>query len=396
MFEREINPNAITQADIAAGIASYKEADTIHYPTKQADEGLRKYFPNLKPVIINCDNHSPDGTEEAFLNTETKVPKVYITTPPNTPGKGNNFENMFRKCCELGVKILICVDADLESITPEWIKYMGEPIQNGYDYATPLYSRHKYDGTITNNICYPLVYGLAGINVRQPIGGDFALSGRLFEYLIRQMWHRTTKEYGIDIFLSLNAIFGGFKICKVGLGAKIHKPSAPKLGPMFLQVVSTAFNLINRNIHQIKAVQGVKECPLFGLRKLDPPQDLTMDREGIFNKAVKEYTQAKEDLKNLLPEEIYTTLEDIFSNKEINRLDAQLWTKIIYQVIAAFSKALDPAKVVESLRGLYFGRVVSFMNQTWEMSSEEAEKYIIEQAKIFFDNRQYFLQISAY
>ena len=81
MFEREVNPNAITQADIAAGIASYKEADTIHYPTKQADEGLRKYFPNLKPVIINCDNHSPDGTEEAFLNTETKVPKVYITTP---------------------------------------------------------------------------------------------------------------------------------------------------------------------------------------------------------------------------------------------------------------------------------------------------------------------------
>ena len=303
---------------------------------------------------------------------------------------------MFRKCCELGVKILICIDADLESITPEWIKYMGEPIQNGYDYATPLYSRHKYDGTITNNICYPLVYGLAGINVRQPIGGDFALSGRLFEYLIRQMWHRTTKEYGIDIFLSLNAIFGGFKICKVGLGAKIHKPSAPKLGPMFLQVVSTAFNLINRNIHQIKAVQGVKECPLFGLRKLDPPQDLTMDREAIFNKAVKEYTQAKEDLKNLLPEEIYTTLEDIFTNKEINKLDAQLWTKIIYQVIAAFSKALDPAKVVESLRGLYFGRVVSFMNQTWEMSSEEAEKYIIEQARIFFDNRQYFLQISAY
>ena len=84
----------------------------------------------------------------------------------------------------LGAKAIVCVDADLISITPEWIKYMAEPIlTEGVDYLAPLYSRHKYDGTITNNICYPLIYGIFGRNIRQPIGGDFALSDRLARHL---------------------------------------------------------------------------------------------------------------------------------------------------------------------------------------------------------------------
>ncbi|MFC2140105.1 glycosyltransferase [Candidatus Auribacterota bacterium] len=395
MFEREINPSNITEADIAVGLASYQEADTISFPTIQADEGLKKYFSDLKPVIINCDNCSPDGTEQAFLNTATKVPKIYITTPPDTPGKGYNFENMFRKASELGVKILICVDADLESITPEWIKYMGEAIRSGYDYATPIYSRHKYDGTITNNICYPLVYGLAGKKIRQPIGGDFSLSNRFFEHVTKQMWHRTTKEYGIDIFLSLNAIFGGFNICEIGLGAKIHKPSAPKLGPMFFQVVSTAFHMIIKNIHQLKNVTHIQECPLFGLRKMDPAQDLNVDRNAILNKAEEEYAKTSADLKTFLPVDIFLEIENIFKTKDMNKLDATLWTKTIYHMITAFAKADDKAKVVEALRSLYFARVVSFMNQTWEMSSDEAEIFIIEQAETFFKNRQYLLDLLA-
>jgi len=34
-------------------------------------------------VIINVDNHSPDGTKEAFLNTSTAAPKMYISYDQN-------------------------------------------------------------------------------------------------------------------------------------------------------------------------------------------------------------------------------------------------------------------------------------------------------------------------
>ena len=47
MFEREENPCAATKADIVVGLASYNEADSIAYPTKQASLGLEKYYEKI-------------------------------------------------------------------------------------------------------------------------------------------------------------------------------------------------------------------------------------------------------------------------------------------------------------------------------------------------------------
>ena len=78
----EENPNGVTAAELIVGIPSYNEAELISYPTQMASEGLVKYFGDKNSVIINCDNNSPDGTRDAFLNTPTEVPKIYLSTPP--------------------------------------------------------------------------------------------------------------------------------------------------------------------------------------------------------------------------------------------------------------------------------------------------------------------------
>ena len=173
------NPSNVRRADIVVGIPSLNEADNISIPTDAVSRGLQEYFPNLESVILNVDNHSTDGTREAFLATPTAVPKVYVSTPEGVRGKGNNLRNVFRATVELGAKTAIVVDADLKTITPSWVRYLGEPILDGFDYVSPLYVRHKYDGTITNHIAYPLMRSLFGLRVRQPIGGDFGFSRKL-------------------------------------------------------------------------------------------------------------------------------------------------------------------------------------------------------------------------
>jgi len=61
------------------------------------------------------------------------------------------------------------VDSDLRSITPEWFELLLGPILlDRCDFVAPLYLRHKYDGTITNSIVYPLTRSLYGKEVRQP------------------------------------------------------------------------------------------------------------------------------------------------------------------------------------------------------------------------------------
>ena len=118
MFEREENPQGVTKAKIVVGLASFMEADNIDYPTRQVDKGLLKHYPDEQAVIINADNASPDGTEDVFMGAEIKTPKIHIATPENTPGKGYNFLNMFRKVMELKADVLICIDSDLEEVDP--------------------------------------------------------------------------------------------------------------------------------------------------------------------------------------------------------------------------------------------------------------------------------------
>ena len=388
MFEREVNPHGVTEADIAVVIPSYNEADSIAHPTQVASEGLQKYFPGKRGVIINADNASPDGTEGVFLATETAVPKIHITTPENTPGKGWNFENAFRKAYSLGARAVVCVDADLISITPEWMKYMATPIlEDGCDYLTPLYSRHKYDGTITNNICYPLIYGIFGRDIRQPIGGDFALSGRFARHIVSVPWHRTTHEYGVDVFMTMHALLGDYRVAQVGLGSKVHKPSAPKLGRMFVQVVSTALVTVVGSFKKWRSVASVEKAPVFGLKELDPAQDLEVDRQMIRKNSVEGFNATVDALREYLSPEVVSRLEETFAQPDGPRIDTDFWVDILFDVVAAFPTCDDPTRLVESMRGLYFGRVFSFMNDTWELSSAECEEPIRRQGIRVFERR---------
>ncbi|MDH5468161.1 MAG: glycosyltransferase family 2 protein, partial [Candidatus Aminicenantes bacterium] len=285
--------SSIPEIEFIVGIPSYMEADTIPFVTKQTDLGLTKYFSRLKTVIVNVDNNSEDDTKGAFLSTKTQTPKLYLSTPRGVKGKGNNFLNLFQFAQEHSrtLKGGVVIDADLRSITPEWIKYLGEPILKGYDYALPLYSRHQFDGTITNHLCYPLFYGLLAEDLRQPIGGEFAFSYALINHWLKQNWNSSAKQYGVDVFMTLHAIFGKFKICQVGLGAKIHKASSLKLGPMFTQVITTLFNLLLENESSWIATPMIKPKPKarFGLKELGWPQELKIDMRDLKDKLRQEY-----------------------------------------------------------------------------------------------------------
>ena len=94
------------------------------------------------------------------MQTATKTPKVYLSTEEGSKGKGNNLRNLFSKAVELAAKAVIVVDADLRSITPLWIRNLGEPLFEEYHFVSPLYVRHKYDDMITNNVAYPFTLSL--------------------------------------------------------------------------------------------------------------------------------------------------------------------------------------------------------------------------------------------
>ncbi len=114
--------------------------------------------------------------------------RVSLTYPEidGVGGKGAALRTIFEIAAALDVQALVVVDSDLRSIVPEWIELLAGPIlKGGYDFVAPLYVRHKFDGTITNTVTYPLTRALYGYRIRQPIGGDFGVSGDLVRHYLK-------------------------------------------------------------------------------------------------------------------------------------------------------------------------------------------------------------------
>src|SRR5829696_5366969 len=284
-------------ADIMVGIPSFKNAATIGYVVRAAQAGLVQYFPDLRPVVVNADAGSPDATQKVVVETEPPdyVERILLVRPKNrlqrisltypeidgVGGKGAALRTIFQVADALGVQALVVVDSDLRSIVPEWIELLAGPIQKGgFDFVAPLYTRYKYDGTITNTVTYPLTRALYGLRIRQPIGGDFGVSGDLVRhYLEQDDWDADVSKFGIDIWMTTKAITGGFAVCQTRLGAKIHDPKDPgaDLGPMFSQVVSTILRLTERHAERWLEVRASVDIPAYGFERIGDPPPLVVN-----------------------------------------------------------------------------------------------------------------------
>jgi len=400
MFEKEVNPEGIEKADLVVCIPSYNEADSISFPVQQASDGLVRYFPQMRSVIINTDNNSPDGTREAFLETPTERPKIYLSTPEGVKGKGNNFRNLFEKVLELEAQAVVVVDADLKSITPQWIRHLGEPLLNDFAYVAPLYVRHKYDGTITNGIAYPLSRALYGRRVRQPIGGDFGFRGELARiYLENEAWDEATANFGIDIWMTTIALNEGLPICQSFMGRpKIHRPKDPasSLGPMFRQVIGTIFSLMRHFEESWIRIKYSKPTAIygFGLGEVEMPPKVDVDAKKLFEKFLDGFESYNDVWKDALFHDSYGKLQEMKGMKErVFNFPTDLWARILFDMGVAYrDRVREPDELMESLIPLYYGRTFSFVKKTRRMSTQQAEEAIEEDCLTFEMTKPYLLK----
>ena len=390
----EINPDRIKRARIVVGIPSYNEADTIAKVVRKVDEGLAKNYPNYSAVIINSDNNSPDETGRVFLNTKTRTPKIYLSTPPGVKGKGNNLRNFLQAACSLKAESCLLVDSDLKNIKAGWIKCLAGSIFKGYDYTVPVYYRDKNDGSITNHICFPLIYGLLGYNIRQPISGEVAFSRKVAQHLLKQEWTEEIKRFGIDIFMSFNAVKGGFKLCRVNLGAKIHNASAPKLDDMFLEVVGTFFKLLSENEnlwHREVSFHGLPLVYRSEDRKKYP--EIEINPREFERKALAEFPLYYPKIKKHISSEIRQLLERMFFQEKSLDIDSSFWSQLVYEMFYIYCNNSNRTETIKLLRALYFGRIAMFNKKVAGLNRREVEHVIQRQAQKFYRRRRYLLSL---
>jgi glycosyltransferase involved in cell wall biosynthesis len=389
---------AIGRADIVIGVPSYNNARTIGHVVRAIQGGLAKYFPKFSAVIVNSDGGSTDGTRDAVLSTNLDLSRLLIVSTPlagvhrlsfpyhGIPGKGSAFRMVFQMADRLDAQACAVVDSDLRSITPEWIDSLVRPVLHaGYDLVAPYYHRHKYDGTITNSIVYPLTRALYGRRIRQPIGGDFGLSRSLIRrYIARQDWETDVARYGIDIWMTTIAVAENFRTCQSFLGAKLHDAKDPglDLSAMLHQVVGSVFSLMREYESAWLPVRGSAPVDLFGFPHdvgLDPIEVNVERMLGVFHAGCSDLGEV---WSLALGPATLAAVRGLHCAATPGagrtfHLDDELWTKIIYEFALAHSRRpLERGHLLRSLTPLYLARVASFVIETRDMFAGQVEDRI--------------------
>ncbi len=388
----------IEDVDIIVGILGKDVETTILNVLKVVNEGLYRYFPNLKKAIVVTTGESKDNTDEAVSLFQPYSSVNMIKTHDITQGgKGAGVFTILKIAKETNTKCVMMIDGDLLSIRPGWIETMANPIIYGRaDLTVPYYIRDKNDAVITNNLVYPFTRALYGIDIRQPIAGEFAMSRNLYNLLLDHPLF--PPGFGIDIFIVTTAAAEGMYVKESLFSMKIHESTTHYLEPekflipMFRRVTGSMFKLAAYYEDYWKSKPPTWKSKYFRESFSQEPIPVNVNLDDMKKSFESEFNATKNTMSKFIPESLIEDIDKIVNDGA--NFDSDLWAEIVYNYAASYKLTKTDADrylLLDTLKTLWIGRFVSYANEVKDMNINEAEKIIQKQAEIFEEKFDYLL-----
>ena len=368
--------------DLLVVIPSYNSAATIAYVVSQAARGLEEYFGGRGSILVS-DGGSTDGTRGVVEALRLGV-EVVFEEYPGPPGKGSAVLHGFRRAVEGGYGAVVMLDSDLRSVEPYWVGLLGRAAR-GYDLVTPLYARHRHDGTITKTLAYPAAKSVLGLPVRQPIGGDFGVSARLARELLERarLFEPAVHRFGIDFFITSTAAAVGARVAEADLGTKLHAPKDPgkHLKGMFEDVAATVWRAITLYYGRGRRAAVDRLSPGETWRC---PQLVRVDVDTNIARFLSEYQKARDTLVEIMGRDALAPVAEALRERRRGAYPDGLWAETVYRHVAAF--ASQGEAVLGSFYAAWLGKVSSYILDTLETDEAGAEQVVEGIAAAFADN----------
>ncbi|MBK5099980.1 MAG: glycosyl transferase family 2, partial [Desulfobacteraceae bacterium] len=142
-------------------------------------------------------------------------------------------------------------------------------------------------------------------------------------------------------------------------------------------------------------IKGSEPVEAFGFEGYVEPEPVKVDLEGMIELFKTGFQQFSALWKEIFCEACF---DEIRKTAEMDpdqfHLSTEAWIQILYELAATFhSWTINRYKLVDLMTPIYFARVASFVRQSWEMSSLEAENLVEEQALKFEEQKDYLLKM---
>ena len=390
----------IKPLDIIVGVLCKDVETTVLNVLNVINEGLYRYFPEYKKAIVISVGDSSDKTNEVIdlFQPYNSIEKI-VTRDMTAGGKGAGVMTIFEIAHVSQAKSVVLMDGDLLSVKPVWIQTIANPIIYGRaDLTVPYYIRDKNDGVITNNLVYPFTRALYGLDIRQPIAGEYALSKNLYELLRNHPLF--PPDFGVDIFILTVAAAEGLYVKEGLYSLKIHESTTRYLEPekflipMFRKVISCMFELAKHYEEYWRSKPKLWHRKFYRECFSQKPIPVRINIPEMKNSFKSEYYSSKCSLDRFLPYSIIAYLDKIVDNDE--RFDSELWAEIVYNYAAVWkniSSESDRCLLLDTLKTLWIGRFVSYAMEVENMDMNEAENVIQKQAEVFEEKFDYLRSI---
>jgi glycosyltransferase involved in cell wall biosynthesis len=381
-------------ADIVLGILSYNSAETIGNVVRDAREYLTAFFPAMRVVIVNADGGSNDGTQERAASAAGQDDFVKITYPVSpaqkalrdyngVPAKTNAVQAVFGATSELNAAACAVIDCNAGSPTGDWVNPLVRPvIENGIDFVSPCYLRTKYDGGILNGIIYPLTRALYGKRIHQPIGGEYALSGKLVRYLMARpkLADGETTNYSVDAWVTIQALCGDFLFAQASLGPRVFNPreSAVEVSTVLSQSLGAVFAEMNRTAPVWQRVRTSQPIQILGPHFEPLAEPAPVDPKPMVQAFRLGYENLQGIYRLVLPPATLVEVKRMsFYPADAFRFDNTLWARIIYDFALAWrTRIIDRDHLLLALTPLYLGWVASWVLAVRDLGADVVEDLI--------------------
>ncbi|MCC7163275.1 MAG: glycosyltransferase [Anaerolineae bacterium] len=388
--------------DVVVGIPTYKHARTLARVIKTVAEGLARDLRGLGTMLAIVDGGSPDDT--LAVANQTPIPsnvKRLVTSYQGVQGKGSAVRGIFEIARAVRARVIVILEADLQSISPDWVERLARPIlENQYQLAIPHYLRPLPDGAMTDLLAYPITRLLYGADVRQPMGGEYALSAELaHRFAARDVWETDVARHGVDIWLTTVAINENVKVCQVRLGVKLDDSRELQLSfdPTFVQAIGTLFRMMDIYKRRWHQAQQSRNVPYFGngaVRQPATPWIPSVSTAALSDAFVAGSRRYARLWRTALTPSTRNAIRELSEAPDgATRFGAKLWARTVYDFATVYNQGEgDPDKVVAALLPLYFARCATIMRET-ALEPNAVELTVQEQAKHFAIEKPYLVQL---
>jgi hypothetical protein len=383
----------VGEADVLVGVPTYNNAATVGQVVQAIRAGLLKYFPRERAVIVNADGGSRDSTSD--LVRGASINDLQHSTDLNAlrtlhcisaeysggPATGTALRTILASAELLRVSACAVISPETTTIEPEWIERLLRPVYKGnYDFVTPLYRRHKFDGLLVSNLVYPMTRAFYGKRVREPYASEFSFSGQLASHFLGQeIWTQEVGQTGTEIALTIAAITGGFRLAQSFLGDKPHGDSrSADLVAAMRQTVGAMFWSLEPNVSLWSGKSDSQQIPTLCEGQEVTLEPLRINRKRLFDMFRSGVAELKPVLESILSP---TTLSELQGAATLDEdhfaYGDELWAKTVYEFAASYHKAvISRDHVVQALAPLYRGRAFTFLIENRESSAEQVEQNI--------------------